>query len=165
MDHVVVTITGGGIFSLYHQAIATILQRYEYYLDQIGSFEIIIDSGHFLKNKKIFNEFFEYEKNLITSRKKVQLNSSNDGFIHFIKVNCPYFDILKSIVKINKINNNIINFVNEFISKNKRLPSSNKSDECQWYDFYQSQKKLYNNSMLNELYKMKFKKIVELIKI
>jgi len=120
MDHVIVTINGGGIFSLYHQAIAIILQRYEYYLDKIGSFEIIIESSHFLKNKKIFNDFFDYEyqKNIITSRNQVQLNIINDGCIHFIKVDCHYFDLLKSIVKINKINHKITNDVNNFINKN-----------------------------------------------
>lgn len=56
------------------------------------------------------------------------------------------------------------NILIEFIINKRRLPLANKSDECLWFDFYQSQKKLYKNSMLNELYKMKFKKIVELTK-
>lgn len=117
MDHIIVTVKGGGIFSLYHQAIATILQSYEYNINEINSFKIIINSEHFLKNKNIFDDFFQYENELIISKKKVELNQYINGYIKFIKVDCSYLELLKAIVRKNKINDNISKIVNEFVEK------------------------------------------------
>jgi len=85
------------------------LLQYENNINNISSFEIVIDSNHFVKNKKLFDNFFEYETNLIKNKNQVKLNRDTDGFIHFVKVDCTYFDKLKLIVSKNKINSKIIN--------------------------------------------------------
>lgn len=144
--------------------------------------EFLIDKSDPIHIKEISNYVLQYrpESNLKSILHNIKMEDNN-RFLFFknsyvglksLNYDLNFYELL-DIPSLNKtiidspIKTNIENYnlLIEFISKNKRLPSSNKSDECQWYDFYQSQKKLYNNSMLNELYKMKFKKIVELIKI
>ena len=62
------------------------LLQYENNINNISSFEIVIDSNHFVKNKKLFDNFFEYETNLIKNKNQVKLNRDTDGFIHFVRV-------------------------------------------------------------------------------
>jgi hypothetical protein len=168
MDNIIVTTNGGGIFSLYHQAIATILKQYENNINNISSFEIVIDSNHFLKNKKTFDDFFEYENDLVINKNQVKLNRDTDGFIHFTKVDCVYFDKLKLIVCKNKINDKIINIVNNFVNMfninentltvHIRLTDMNTKHSNQYgvytFDDYKNEidKVLKNNSNINNIY-------------
>lgn len=48
---------GGGIFSLFHQALETLLDAPE--ADRLTRFQIRIADRHFIMNKALFNDFFE----------------------------------------------------------------------------------------------------------
>ena len=57
MSIVITDVFGGGIFSLFHQALETLLHHPR--ADMLTRFKIRISDRHFIRNKKMFDDFFE----------------------------------------------------------------------------------------------------------
>jgi len=115
MDLIIVTTHGGGIFSLFHQALAAIVNRYgATRADSIHSFQIRISQEHFFHNKTMFDSFFESDSTPITNT--IQIDRNRDGIIHFVKVteDPALLSTLKTILHKNKINTSIESRVAEF---------------------------------------------------
>jgi len=117
MDHIIVTTHGGGIFSLFHQALATIVNMYgAARADSIHSFQIRISQEHFLHNKTMFDSFFESDATSITNTNTIQIDRNRDGIVMFVKVteDPALLSTLKTILYKNKINTSIEARVVEF---------------------------------------------------
>ena len=121
MNNIIVSTDGGGIFSLYHIALTKIYDKYKYYTDDIGSFKIILDDNNYVfKNKYLFDSFFEYDEKLIESRNNVYINCDISPLKIIYKITDYTYgdiDVMKQIIKKNKINNSIDSFINNFVKE------------------------------------------------
>lgn len=111
---IIVTTNGGGIFSLYHQALEKLLALYKS-TNTYSPFKIVISDSNYINNKNFFDCFFEQEhdKQLVpfylpeTSR-----------HVKFLKVvDSPDIEILRNILKQNKISSTIVDYVNFYKNK------------------------------------------------
>jgi hypothetical protein len=99
MTHINVISYGGGMGSLFHQALGSIIRNVTD-LDSIGSFSIEVGSNHFIKDKHMFNQFFEEP----TPKPTRELATNCDGVTYFRKVTEPtVFSRLKQVIHKNKI--------------------------------------------------------------
>nr|WP_315163585.1 hypothetical protein [uncultured Flavobacterium sp.] len=143
--------------------------------------EFLLDKSEPIHINEISNYVLQYRPE--SNQKSIIYNlkmEDNNRFLFFknsyiglksLNYNLNLFEPLepshkKNISIVNSMTSKIenYNFLINFITNNKRLPLANKSDEYVLYNFYYNQKKLFEKSMLNELYKMKFIEVIELIK-
>jgi hypothetical protein len=120
----IVNTIGGGIFSLYHQAIEPIL---EYCINNkdtnISSYKIIINDSHYIKNKNLFDDFFDYTTDSDLDNTQLYCIQPNKFFLKIHE--SPHYNKIKEIVTFNKINPYILNkvtkYVNEFMINENTL--------------------------------------------
>lgn len=112
--NVIINTYGGGIYSLLNKAMSKLVPLSQNY--NIKNFKIVLSDNHIIRNKHIFDDFFEYD-----NEEFIVMESIDE--IYYRKVyDCPYYDKIKSILHINRINKKIVaevdNYANLFSSKN-----------------------------------------------
>lgn len=122
MNSIRVHTRGGGIFSLYHIALIQLYNEYTNNIDDICSFQILIDDNHIFNNKLMFDDFFEYDESFIKSD-KIELKQ-DVGTIYYKTTDYlpEVVNKLKKIINKNRINKKIDNTISNFI-KNCNLSS------------------------------------------
>lgn len=109
----VITTIGGGIFSLYHQAIECLL---EYVINNpnnnVTEYQIIIADIHKINKKNLFDDYFIYDQNNTDTLINLEVKQCNRMFLKIY--NSPYYTQIKNIVKINTIRPEIIEKVAKY---------------------------------------------------
>lgn len=110
----IITINGGGFFSLYHAVLEEFLHKHytnALPINDILQFKIVINDSHIFSNKIMFDDIFVYDN----SKTFEPLELQNDKrWFHNINNYSELLPLVKTIVHKNTINNNINSTVNDY---------------------------------------------------
>lgn len=110
---VVITTTGGGLFSLYHLAIEELLQFiYNNPTTTITEYKIVISDYHAINKKNLFDDYFLYDQTDTSTSTNLVVKDWKRLFIKIF--DSPYYTQIKNIVKINSIKPEILEIVNKY---------------------------------------------------
>jgi len=113
--HLIVYTYGGGIFSLFNQAIRKILFTYEGRYDVIESFKIRLEDSHYIERKDFFDNLFDYSDCSDTPHIITMSHDAVPKHFNFLRAfTSEYYNSIKQIVSKNTINKDILSVVSEY---------------------------------------------------
>lgn len=115
MSYIIQT-TGGGLFSLFHITLEEFIDKHYnniLNINDIVEFKIIICANHIFNNKHLFDDIFTY--NNLNKFEHLQSTSCTRWFTNINK-KPELLVLLKTLVHKNKLNDEIITKVNEYVS-------------------------------------------------
>ena len=111
MVNIIVTTRGGGLFSLFHQALEKLLNIHLEKIYTFDNFKIRISNEHSIKNKELFDTFFDYTNIL----REQDIVISDYPHCSFLKAwESDYYSQLRSVIHKNKIHPSIQTNVDQY---------------------------------------------------